>query len=142
MNYRSVVNKTGKFQGKGAFLVISQVGLGVVAIVSQYLLLKFHNQTFNKSPRQTASVARLLCRWMHRSSPAHTAGKASFLRVHRPLPTQQPHLCELAGNSCFKSVSNLPVTPTFACARRVRRTAKIITNQRNIQSNVSSSFQP
>ena len=57
-------------------------------------------------------------------------------------PTQQPHLCELACNSCFKSVSNLPVTPTFACARRVRRTAKIITNQRNIQSNVSLSFQP
>ena len=26
-----LVNKTGKFQGKGAFLVISQVGLGVVA---------------------------------------------------------------------------------------------------------------
>ena len=25
-----LVNKTGKFQGKGAFLVISQVGLGVV----------------------------------------------------------------------------------------------------------------
>ena len=27
-----LVNKTGKFQGKGAFLVISQVGLGVVVL--------------------------------------------------------------------------------------------------------------
>mgnify|MGYP007059754068 CR=1 FL=1 len=53
-------------------------------------MLKFHSHTFNKSPRQAASVARLLCRWMHRSRPAHTAGKASFLRVQRALARQIP----------------------------------------------------
>ena len=33
-----LVNKTGKFQGKGAFLVISQVGLGVVVIVPSRII--------------------------------------------------------------------------------------------------------